>query len=437
MSVKKTIETFLISLFFLAAVFKITFGASATTSTADLPKNELQSKIQEKAQELQSINDKLKETQKNLLETQNQRQTLQKQVNLYQNTINQLNLNIKEDLVSVQKLSFEIDSLNYDLKDIQASIEDKKAAVNELLLNIQKTDDENANLLAMFLKNKTLADGVMETQSLLNVRAQLRTDVQNLVNLSEKYSGKIKEKSSKASEIQLHQNNLSSRKSIVANQKEEQQVILVETKNKESIYQKQLSEIEKRQEEISAEIEKIESELRKNIDPNLLPIPRPFVLLDPVPKGHLTQGYGSTQFAIQTYRGKYHNGIDIGAPVGTEVFAAEDGIVINVGNQDKFCPRAAYGKFVVIKHNNGLTTLYGHLSLYIVSVGQKVTRGQLIAYVGKTGWATGPHTHFTVFASQTITPARPGYPEGTKPSSCGPMPVGGDLDPLSYVSITK
>jgi murein DD-endopeptidase MepM/ murein hydrolase activator NlpD len=86
-----------------------------------------------------------------------------------------------------------------------------------------------------------------------------------------------------------------------------------------------------------------------------------------------------------------------------------------------------------VKHNNGLTTLYGHLSKYIVSIGQRVERGEVIGYVGSTGYATGPHLHFTVFASQTLVPARPGYPEGTKPSkSCGPMPVGGDLDPTKY-----
>ncbi|MEK7547199.1 MAG: peptidoglycan DD-metalloendopeptidase family protein [Patescibacteria group bacterium] len=435
MAFKKIQITFFIAVVIWGGSFLETFGQ--TVSSTPTSKEDLQAKIQEKAQELQSINSQIQETQKNLTQTQSQRQTLQKQLNIYQNTINQLNLNIKEDSVSVQKLSFEVDSLNFDIRDIQSSIDDKKAAINQLLLNMQKNDNENSNLLALFLKNRTLADGIMETQSLSNMRNQLKLDVENLVGLGEEYAEKLNEKSSKISDIQLHQNNLSARKSIITNQKEEQQTVFVQTKNQEKIYQAQLSEIEKRQREISEEIEKIESELRKNIDPNLLPIPRPFVLLDPVPKGHLTQGYGKTEFAVKTYGSKWHNGIDLGAPVGTEVFAAEDGTVINVGNQDRFCPRAAYGKFIVIKHNNGLTTLYGHLSLYIVSTGQKVTRGQLIGYVGKTGWATGPHTHFTVFATQTITPARPGYPEGTKPSSCGPMPVGGDINPFLYVSIKK
>src|SRR3989344_604317 len=158
-------------------------------------KEDLQSKIQQKTQELQDINAKLQEAQKNLSETQGERQTLQKQINVYQKTINQLNLSIKEDTISIQKLNLEVDSLNYDLTDIQSSMKDKKAAVTQIILNIQKSDNENANLLAMFLKSKTLADGVMETQSLTNMHSQLKVDIENLTTLNSQYQNTIKTKS--------------------------------------------------------------------------------------------------------------------------------------------------------------------------------------------------------------------------------------------------
>lgn len=411
------------------ATFPQVFGQIATS------KEDLQSKIQQKTQELQSINTQLQETQKNLSQTQNQRQTLQKQLNIYKNTINQLSLNIKEDSVSIEKLNFEIDSLNYDMKDIQSSVEDKKAAVDQLLVNIQKNDNENSNLLTIFLKSKTLADGILETQSLFNLHNQMEIEIDSLKTLSVQYQNALKEKNRKVSGVQINQTNLSARKTIITSQKEERQIVLTQTKNQEAIYQKQLSELKKLQDQIDAEIEMMGMALRKDIDSSLLPAASTSVFVDPVPKGRISQGYGRTDFALKTYKGQWHNGIDIAAPIGTELYAADDGTVINMGNQDRFCPRAAYGKFIVIKHNNGLTTLYGHMSLQIVSIGQKVTRGQLIGYVGKTGWATGPHVHFTVFASQTLTPARAGYPEGTKPSTCGPMPVGGDINPLLYTSI--
>lgn len=87
---------------------------------------------------------------------------------------------------------------------------------------------------------------------------------------------------------------------------------------------------------------------------------------------------------------KQHTGIDIGAAHGTDVLAAADGTVIIAGWNN------AYGNYVVINHGGGLTTLYGHNSKLTVSKGQKVTRGQIIAKVGSTGYSTGPHIHFEV-----------------------------------------
>jgi len=219
-------------------VFLLVFGAAFPKAFGQVAasREDLQSKIQQKTQELQNINAQLQETQKNLSQTQDQRQTLQKQLNIYKNTINQLSLNIKEDSVSIEKLSFEIDSLNYDLKDIQSSTEDKEAAVGKLLLSIQKNDNENSNLLEIFLKSKTLADGILETQSLFNLHNQMKIEIDSLRALSAQYQNTLKEKNIKVSGVQVHQTNLSSRKTIITNQKEEQQIILTQIKSQEAVY---------------------------------------------------------------------------------------------------------------------------------------------------------------------------------------------------------
>ena len=91
---------------------------------------------------------------------------------------------------------------------------------------------------------------------------------------------------------------------------------------------------------------------------------------------------------------KYHSGIDIAAPMGTPIRAANSGKVIFVGWQN------GYGKTVIIDHGrvNGkpTSTLYAHQSRYAVSNNQTVTKGQIIGYVGSTGYSTGPHCHFEV-----------------------------------------
>lgn len=86
----------------------------------------------------------------------------------------------------------------------------------------------------------------------------------------------------------------------------------------------------------------------------------------------------------------FHSGIDIGVPEGTPIHAADSGTVIEADWL------GGYGNAVIIDHGNGLQTVYGHNSSLAVSAGQAVSKGQVIAYAGQTGYATGPHCHFEV-----------------------------------------
>lgn len=111
--------------------------------------------------------------------------------------------------------------------------------------------------------------------------------------------------------------------------------------------------------------------------------------------GSTPKGYFTFPIANATYTQGIHgyNGIDLGAPVGTEVFAAASGKVI-VSKQGGY--NGGYGTYIVIEHDNGTQTLYGHLSKALVSVDDEVTKGQNIGLSGNTGKSTGPHLHFEV-----------------------------------------
>ena len=104
----------------------------------------------------------------------------------------------------------------------------------------------------------------------------------------------------------------------------------------------------------------------------------------PVKGGTLTSRFG-------TRNGKNHHGIDIGARRGTAIRAASGGKVEFSG----WGP-TGYGLMIIIKHPGNLTTVYAHNSRNLVKKGNKVKRGQMIARVGKTGRASGPHVHFEV-----------------------------------------
>jgi murein DD-endopeptidase MepM/ murein hydrolase activator NlpD len=120
----------------------------------------------------------------------------------------------------------------------------------------------------------------------------------------------------------------------------------------------------------------------------------------PIPHATITQGFGPTAFVFEAaYAGfaHFHTGVDLAVPLGTPVFAAADGVVVLARSMtDASGALIGYGNYVVIQHDAGLKTLYGHLLAIGVKEGDAVKRGQLIGLVGSTGNSTGPHTHFEV-----------------------------------------
>lgn len=112
-------------------------------------------------------------------------------------------------------------------------------------------------------------------------------------------------------------------------------------------------------------------------------------------KGRLTSGYG--------YRERYnrvHKGLDIALSVGDTVRAALSGVISKLGNNP-----GGYGKYIIIVHNNGMETRYGHLNSFLVIEGAKVEGGEPIALGGNTGNSTGPHLHFeTRFRGYALDP---------------------------------
>lgn len=103
--------------------------------------------------------------------------------------------------------------------------------------------------------------------------------------------------------------------------------------------------------------------------------------------GRVSQNWGKSRISYAAGR---HTGTDFGVGVGTRVNSAANGVVIRVGNQ------GAYGNTVEVRHPDGYTSLYGHLSGANVKVGQRVKAGQQIARSGNTGRSTGAHLHFEV-----------------------------------------
>ena len=397
-------------------------GGRVNAQTID--KNALQGQIDAKNAELKLINQQLQEQQQNLLNTQSQKKSLTTDVKQIDANVGQINLGIQASKIAIDELTLQIDVMQQNIKDAESDVGLKTAAMEDILQQIQQ--QENNNPLISFLKNKTLSEGIFEVQSLQDLNNNLIISIKQLNDSKKNLSNAITDSANTKDQKQIEIANLQNKKQIASDLLQQKQQLLNQTKSQEKVYQDSISQLQQRQMDIALEIEKIEANLRQQINYKNLPSSVPGLLLLPVKNPILTQGYGATNFAKSAYKGKWHNGIDLSAPIGTPIMAAADGIVISTDNQDRYCYKGAYGKYVAIRHYDGLTTIYGHMSLIAAKEGQQVKRGEVIGYVGQTGYATGPHVHFGVYDSETF------YIGGSK--TCGPkMPYGGDLDPTKYV----
>lgn len=120
----------------------------------------------------------------------------------------------------------------------------------------------------------------------------------------------------------------------------------------------------------------------------------------PLKNIHITSRYGQRTHPI-TKLDNFHTGIDLKTNLSESVFSTADGVVLKVRNDDT----GGYGKFIIILHNYGFSTLYAHLEQILIKEGDFISKNTLIGYSGNTGNSTGPHLHYEVqFLQKHINP---------------------------------
>ncbi len=393
---------------------------------------DLQGQINAKAQALEEVTKKIQETQNSFNDTVVRSNSLKQEIGQIDASIKSVNLGIQKSQLSMEKLGLEIESLGNDIRDNEKLIEDKRAAVTTLLLSL--ADKDNENLLIALLNNKSLADSFADAQELSDLKTELIGQVAAIRELRNELLDHRDQVTRKKSVAQQEHENLRVQKTLAEDQKTQRAQILTQTKNQEKLYQQQLADLQAQQQSISTEIDAIEAQLRATYNASGAPNKRAGVLSVPInseivldlsrcgKSGFIcTQSYGATNFAQRAYRTKFHNGIDFGISIGTPIIAAADGVITAIGNNG----RLQYGKWVLIKHGNNLSTLYAHMSRQIVTEDKVVKRGDVIGYSGNTGYATGPHLHFSVYLTPSI--------QLKSIARAGIVPIGFTLNPLDYL----
>ena len=261
-----------------------------------------------------------------------------------------------------------------NINELEIKKEDELSAFDSMLrMSYQYGNDTYFNLI---FGSQDIGDFLSRTDLLSyhfqandNILENLSTTISELEKANDQYKNSISQLEIFGEEQANLKKQLEEREAYALAKKQEYE-------QNAAINQAQLSAKQAEMYEMEAELQRRYEEMRKN--------------------GQISSYSGvSSEFEWRTSpitgKKELHNGLDMAAPAGTPIYASDDGTVIDSRYSD------SWGNVVQIDHGGGVVTLYAHASARLVSKGQTVKRGEMIAKVGTTGWSTGNHLHFTVY----------------------------------------
>ena len=411
--------TIFIIVLILAIAQPLFVGASLT--------DDLQNEINQKRAQIQELEKQIVQFKQMLQTTQSQGATLKQQIARLETQIRKLEAEVRLTQIKISATSLKIQGLASDIVTKNVELEKQKNNLGQILRAIYEYDQESP--FSLILENNNFSDFLSQVQYLNNLQNDVQKKLESVKELKAQLEAQKTESENQKAALEDLKSQLRGKNLVLDNQKDEKQDLLTTSKNQEKQYQAMVADLQKTRDQIEREIYLAEEKLRLAINPDSIPGAKKGILAWPF-QDTMTQTYGCivNAFARKSYpacneghgNGGFHNGIDIDADIGDPVRAALAGTISGVGNLGKY----SYGKWITIKHDNGLTTLYSHLSAQSVAVGQKISTGQIIGYAGNSGYSTGSHLHFTVYATNTFSIQQKWF---------GPVPLGGSINPLIYL----
>jgi murein DD-endopeptidase MepM/ murein hydrolase activator NlpD len=409
-------------------------SVSAQTSEID----RLQNEINNRSSRLDQIEAEIAQFESQLTEVGSEKKTLQSAIGRLEIERKKVNAEINKTETLISSTDLEINKLILEINRTEDDIGGTKAAISAIIRQEYQSGD--SSLVEIFLGNERLSDFWGSLDAHRDIRESLSTKVSELSSYQELISGKRNNSESKRDELSSLKDQYSDQTEVLANNKSEQAKLLEVTKSEEKNYQQLLASKQDTRDQIIKEMRDFESKLQFILDPTTIPTAGTAVFKWPLASIIITQYFGGTEFAARNasvYGGRaYHPGVDFGVPRGSAIMAPLSGTVRATGNTDLVPGCYSWGKWTLIDHANGLSTLYAHQDVQSVVAGQSVSTGEVIGYSGSTGYSTGPHLHFTVYAKDGVTVRK--FNEIKTSTSCGPAstPVAATdayLDPMNYL----
>ncbi len=382
--------------FSLMLVFSSAFTAQAKSSSQN-KLDKINQNIKEAQKELDSLNDQVADKKA-------YSDALMKKIDLLQDKLDALESN-RDDLQN------EIDA-------VQKRIDETQANINKAEKEIEKKEQEfdgvyeeycqrlramyisgNVSMLEVLLESGDISSILTRAEMVKSVSEQDSATLDDLMTKMEEINkereelandkiqlGKDKDSlNSRKQELQKSIDEYNSSKAELNAEVEECNAALASLDDKRSEVKETLNVNQEQKRQIEAEINNALSGSGSNKPGSGNYNPGTGQLAYPTSYRQISAGYPNYS------NGSYHGGVDWPCPTGTAVHASDSGVVV-IAKKLTY----SYGQYILIDHGNGLSTLYAHNSSLVVGVGDKVSKGQIIAYSGESGNATGPHVHFEV-----------------------------------------
>ncbi len=399
---------------------------SQTATTTDV----LKSKIEERTNQIKQLESEISQYNIEITNTQGQAKTLQSTIKTLDLTKKKISTDINLTENKIVKTNLTITQLSDEIKKAEESIENNKIAVSNALKSAYYI--EESGFIQLILSNSNIGDVWKDIDDTRQIRESIRDKSKELAILQKDMQ--LKQGSLKGQKTQLIslKEDLSGKKQAVEMTAKEKADLLAETKNKEQAFKALVKTKEQLKTQFEKEVYDYESELHYMIDPASYPKGKTGIFSWPLENVYLTQRFGKTVGAEKLYTSGSHNGVDFRASVGTKVMNVLDGVVLGTGNTDIYPGCYSFGKWVFVQHSNGLSTIYGHLSVISAEKGQRLKTGDLIGFSGNTGYSTGPHLHISVYVSQGVRIEKFINSRGCKEATIPLADIRAYLDPLAY-----
>ena len=328
---------------------------------------------------------------------------------------------------TIENLNAQIQQYSLLIADKQSELEDslaEEAALNEQYKARLRTMEETGKISywSILFGARSFSDLLDKIDMIQEIAKSDQLMMEKLEAMSEKIAGERADLETQMDDLNAAKDELAVQQAELEVQRAESDELLIQMAKEYESMSAEYADYEAMEDELSAQIAKSETDYfnalsreqaariaaaaaqKPSSGSSAAPSSSGFVF----PLAYATKITDAYGYRIHPLSGtkKWHNGVDFAAGEGTAIYATKAGTVTSATYSE------AYGNMVTINHGDGYSSLYGHMTNYIVSAGDTVSAGQTIGYVGSTGWSTGPHLHFTIYYN------------------------GSDVNPLNYVSMS-